>query len=93
MSITAVGHQSLSLLKSLVKGLCLVHCQNRAQLLMSELLGNVHRLHLADKDLCGLRNGHPCHSSDLRRRLSNDLRVYSAVDDDGLSHLIQLIRL
>ena len=93
MSIAAVGHQSLGLCQSLVEGLRLVHSQYRAQLLMGKLLGNVHGLHLADEDLGGLRNRHARHGGDLRCRLAYNLGVHSAVDDDGLSHLVQLILL
>ena len=65
MAVSAVLYQLLCLLESLVKCLCLVHGKYRRQLLVSELLGDVHGLNLADEDLCISRNLHPCHLRNL----------------------------
>ncbi len=90
MSVAAVLDKALGLPYSVLKGLGLVHGQHRGQLLVSELLGNIHALHLADKDLGALGHGDPGKLGDLKGGLAHYLGVQGAVDDDGLAHLIEL---
>ena len=77
----------------LIEGLCLIHGKNRRQLLMRELLADVHGLHLTDQDLGILRDLNTCHLRNLKCTLTNDLCIQGTIDQDGLSYFLNLIRL
>ena len=60
---------------------------------MCELLADVHGLYFTDQDLGILRNLNTCHLRDLKCALANNLCVQGTIDQDGLSYLLDLIRL
>ena len=87
----AVLNKSVSLVKSLIEALCTVHCEYGRKLLVSELLGDINACHLTDEDLCALGNLYACKSGNLVCRLTNDLCIKCAVDDNGLTNLLDLL--
>ncbi len=90
MAVAAVRHQTLRLCQGLVKGFALYMASTGGQLLVSELLADVHGLYLTDQDLGGLGHLDASQLGDGVSGLSNDLGVQSAVDQDGLSDLVDL---
>ena len=87
MSEAAVGDQPFRLVQRVVEVLGAVHRKYRGKFFVSELLGDVHGLDLADKHLCAVGNGNARERGDLGSALSDDLGVQRAVDYDGLSDL------
>ena len=90
VAVAAVGDEVLGLLNGLVESLGLVHGQHGGQLLVSELLGDVHALHFADDNLGALRHVHASQGGDGVGLLANNLGVERAVDDNGLADLFRL---
>ena len=91
MTVAAVCDKLFSLVESVVNIGCLIHCKYGRKLLMSELLADIYAFNLTDDDLCSCRNGYACKCGDLSGRLTDDLCVESAVDDDSLSDLFSLL--
>ena len=91
MSEAAVSYELFSLRERVLKAFGLVHSENRGELLVRELLAQVNRLNLADEDFSRFRNLDSRELRDSVRRLSDDLGVESAVDDDSLSDLVDLV--
>ena len=83
----------LSLVESVLNVLSLVHCKNGGELLVSEFFADIHAFNLTDKYLCTLGNFNACKSCDRVGFLTDDLCVECAVDDNGLSYLIELFAL
>ncbi len=90
VAVAAVLNQALGLCHRVFKVLGLVHGQHGGELLVGELFRDVHALHLANENLGALGHGNPSQSGNLGGGLAHDLGVKSAVDDDGLAHLVQL---
>ncbi len=93
VAVTAVSDELLGLGDGVVEVLGMVHGQHRRELLVSELLGELHGVHLANEHLGVLGHVHTGHLSDGVSGLTHDLGVQSTVDDDGLAHLVQLVAL
>ena len=91
MSVSAVSYQLFSLCKSLVKVFCLIHGKYRRKLFVSKFFADVHRLNLANKDLCFSRNSHTGHFCDCCCFLTYDLRIQRAVNNNCFSYLVKLI--
>ena len=91
VTVTAVGDQVLCLCHSVLKGLCVVHGKNGRKLFMCKLLGQLYALYFADQDLGVFGSVHTGKLCDVVSRLTDDLCVQCAVDQDGLSDLLGLL--
>ena len=58
---------------------------------MSKLLADIYALYLTDQDLGILRNLNACQLCNGMSALAYDLCIQCAVDDDGLSYLLDFI--
>jgi hypothetical protein len=93
MTVTAVCDKMLRLIKSIMNICCLIHCKNGRKLFMGEFLADIHAFNLTDNDFCSGRNRYACKSCNLRSGLTYDFSVKRAVDDNGLSDLLCLLRI
>ena len=90
VSVSAVSHQALCLIQRLVECLGLVHGQYGRQLLMCELFADIHGLNLANQDFGIFRNFHACKPGNGSCLLSDNLGIQRAVNQDGLTDLLNL---
>ena len=90
VTVAAVRDEVLRLVERVLEILGAVHGEDGGELLVSELLRDVHTGHFADDDLGVFGDGHARERGDLRSLLTDDLRIESAVDDDGLAHFFRL---
>ena len=91
MTVAAVGDKVLRLVECIFKIRCTVHCKDGRKFLMRELLGKLNALDLTDKDFGAFWHLDPRELRYLIRRLTDYLRVQSAVYNYGLSDLFKFI--
>ena len=90
VSVSAVLYQLVCHVKSSIKVFRFVESQNRRKFLMSKWLRDIHRSHLADKNLGIFRNRNSGKLSDHGSWLSNDPGIYGAgLCKDDLADFVQ----